>query len=137
MTQQQLSPILKKLQLYMKELYADRLNSLVLFGSQARDEANQDSDIDILVVLKDEVDSWTEIKRTGGFIAQLSLENNILINNIFVSAQQFTDQIHPLCVMLSEREYQYDASFTTTETETIEQIERANLFLTFANQYFN
>ena len=76
----------------MKELYADRLNSLVLFGSQARDEANQDSDIDILVVLKDEVDSWTEIKRTGGFIAQLSLENNILINNIFVSAQQFTEQ---------------------------------------------
>jgi len=76
----------------MKELYADRLHSLVLFGSQARDEANQDSDIDILVVLKDEVDSWTEIKRTGGFIAQLSLENNILINNIFVSAQQFTDQ---------------------------------------------
>ena len=92
MTQQQLSPILQKLQLYMKELYADRLNSLVLFGSQARGEANQDSDIDILVVLKDEVDSWTEIKRTGGFIAQLSLENNILINNIFVSAQQFTEQ---------------------------------------------
>ena len=76
----------------MKELYADRLNSLVLFGSQAGDEANQDSDIDILVVLKDEVDSWTEIKRTGGFIAQLSLENNILINNMFVSAQQFTEQ---------------------------------------------
>ncbi|AFY73474.1 hypothetical protein Syn7502_01391 [Synechococcus sp. PCC 7502] len=31
----------------------------------------------------------------------------------------------------------YDASFNTTEIEAIEQIERANLFLTFANQYFN
>ncbi|MEI6429082.1 MAG: nucleotidyltransferase domain-containing protein, partial [Pseudanabaena sp. ELA607] len=81
-----------KLQLYMKELYADRLHSLVLFGSQARGDANQDSDIDILVVLKDEVDSWTEIKRTGGFIAHLSLENNILINNVFVSVQQFSEQ---------------------------------------------
>jgi uncharacterized protein (UPF0332 family) len=30
----------------------------------------------------------------------------------------------------------YDASFTTTETEATEQIERANLFLTFANQYW-
>jgi predicted nucleotidyltransferase len=76
----------------MKELYADRLHSLVLFGSQARGDANQDSDIDILVVLKDEVDSWTEIKRTGEFIAHLSLENNILINNVFVSAQQFSEQ---------------------------------------------
>ena len=121
----------------MKELYADRLNSLVLFGSQARDEANQDSDIDILVVLKDEVDSWTEIKRTGGFIAQLSLENNILTTISLFLLNSSQTKIQPLCVMLNEREYQYDASFNTTETETIEQIERANLFLTFANQYFN
>jgi len=76
----------------MQSTYKDRLYSLILFGSQARNEAHQDSDIDILVVLKDDVDSWTEIKRTGGFITQLSLENNILINNIFVTAQQFTSQ---------------------------------------------
>jgi hypothetical protein len=43
-------------------------------------------------VLKDEVDSWVEIKRTGEFVAQLCLENSILISNIFVSAQQFTEQ---------------------------------------------
>ncbi len=76
----------------METLYADRLHSLILFGSQARGDAESDSDIDILVVLKDEVDSWVEIKRTGDFISQLCLENSILISNIFVSAQQFTDQ---------------------------------------------
>jgi len=92
MPQNQLTSILQKLRSYMQATYKDRLHSLILFGSQARNEAHQDSDIDILVVLKDDVDSWTEIKRTGGFITQLSLENNILINNVFVTAQQFTAQ---------------------------------------------
>lgn len=89
---QQLLEILQKLNFYMREIYAERLHSLILFGSQARGDADLDSDIDVLVVLKDDVDSWTEIKRTGEFIAQLCLENSILISNIFVSAQQFTEQ---------------------------------------------
>ncbi|AFY72065.1 DNA polymerase beta domain protein region (plasmid) [Thalassoporum mexicanum PCC 7367] len=95
MTYQQLTPILTKLRHYTENLYADRLDRLdrlILFGSQARGDAEQDSDIDILVVLKDEVDSWTEIKRTGDFISQLGLKNNILICNIFVSAQEYLEQ---------------------------------------------
>jgi predicted nucleotidyltransferase len=89
---QQLLEILQKLNLYMQEIYEERLYSLILFGSQARGDADLESDIDVLVVLKDEVDSWVEIKRTGEFVAQLCLENSILISNIFVSAQQFTEQ---------------------------------------------
>ena len=48
----QLDHIIKELQDRMTETYHDRLIALVLFGSQARGDANPDSDIDILVVLK-------------------------------------------------------------------------------------
>jgi predicted nucleotidyltransferase len=71
----------------MEILYQDRLDSLILFGSQARGDANVDSDIDILIVLKDEIDSWTEIKRTGGIISQICLDNIILVSSLFVSVK--------------------------------------------------
>lgn len=81
-----LSEILQKLRLYFSQLYSDRLFSLILFGSQARNDAQLDSDIDVLVVLRGDVDSWTEIKRTGEFVGNLCLEYGVVICNIFVSA---------------------------------------------------
>jgi predicted nucleotidyltransferase len=89
---QQLSPILKNLRYQMEILYQDRLDSMILFGSQARGDANVDSDIDILIVLKDDIDSWTEIKRTGGIISQICLDNSILVSSLFVSVKQFINQ---------------------------------------------
>lgn len=87
-----LSEILPKLRLYFTQLYSDRLFSLILFGSQARNDAQLDSDIDVLVVLRGDVDSWTEIKRTGEFVSDLCLEYGVVICNIFVSAEQFETQ---------------------------------------------
>jgi predicted nucleotidyltransferase len=57
MKHQQLDYIVKELRDRMTETYRDRLIALILFGSQARGDANPDSDIDILVVLKDDIDS--------------------------------------------------------------------------------
>lgn len=87
-----LSEILQKLRLYFAKLYGDRLFSLILFGSQARNDAQLDSDIDVLVVLRGDLDSWTEIKRTGEFVSNLCLDYGVLICNIFVSAEQFQTQ---------------------------------------------
>ena len=87
-----LSEILQKLRLYFTQLYSVRLFSLILFGSQARNDAQLDSDIDVLVVLRGDVDSWTEIKRTGEFVGNLCLEYGVVICNIFVSAEQFETQ---------------------------------------------
>ncbi|NEO87728.1 MAG: nucleotidyltransferase domain-containing protein [Spirulina sp. SIO3F2] len=84
--------ILDELRDRLSCLYQERLQHLILFGSQARGDATPDSDIDILVVLKDEVDSWMEIKRTGQIVAQLCLEHSILINSLFMSLDQYSSQ---------------------------------------------
>jgi len=44
---QQLSPILQNLRHQMEILYQDRLDSLILFGSQARGDANVDGSISV------------------------------------------------------------------------------------------
>jgi uncharacterized protein len=81
----QLATILVTLHQAFDGLYCDRLIHVILFGSQARNEAQPDSDIDILVVLKGDVDSWAEIKRTGEIVTQLCLDYSVVICCIFIS----------------------------------------------------
>ncbi len=64
--------IIQKLKIEFEELYQNRLVTLILFGLQARGDADIDSDIDVLVVLKGTVQVGQEIKRTGQLIADLS-----------------------------------------------------------------
>ena len=67
---------LANLKTKLAEIYQDRLAFLYLFGSQARDTAEEGSDIDILVVLSGDVDPNLERSRTLDIIADLSLEND-------------------------------------------------------------
>ena len=55
-----LKTILAKLRSHFEQLYGDRLTQMVLYGSQARGDADPDSDIDVLVVLKGQVNPGEE-----------------------------------------------------------------------------
>ncbi|WP_198648526.1 nucleotidyltransferase domain-containing protein [Cyanothece sp. BG0011] len=59
----QLQKILSKINRYLKSLYGNDLENVILLGSQARQEAKQDSDIDILIVLNRDFDYYQEIKK--------------------------------------------------------------------------
>lgn len=56
-------PILKRFRAALNELYGDRLSRVVLFGSRARGDARRDSDYDVAIFLKDDVDRWKEIDK--------------------------------------------------------------------------
>jgi predicted nucleotidyltransferase len=44
----------------VKAEYGDRLERIVLYGSRARGDATEDSDVDVMVILKNTVDAWAE-----------------------------------------------------------------------------
>lgn len=88
--------LLAKLRQTLEDLYGERLVELVLFGSQARGDAAQDSDVDVLVVLRGEVSPATEIKRTGAIMAALSLEADIVISCVFMSEERYRQEQSPL-----------------------------------------
>ena len=69
---------------------------MLLFGSHARDDANLDSDIDVLVVLKGTVQPGDEIDRTSNIVAELSLANNVVVSCVFISAQRYAVERGPL-----------------------------------------
>ena len=54
--------------------YGDRLVRAVLFGSYARGEATEESDVDVLVVLGGEVDAWAEGKPLSEISVDLMFE---------------------------------------------------------------
>jgi|SRR5215472_8458651 len=46
-------PILKRFRAALGEMYGERLERVVLFGSRARSDAHEDSDYDVAVFLED------------------------------------------------------------------------------------
>ncbi len=72
--------ILSDLKRELKQLYQNRLVSVILYGSYARGEAGEDSDIDIVVVLKGTVIPGREIDCMLDTIIDLGLKYNTLIS---------------------------------------------------------
>jgi uncharacterized protein len=84
-----LLPILTHLKQTLTEHYSDRLLHLTLFGSQARGDAEPDSDIDVLVVLKSPVNPGEEVKHTGHAIAAISLHYDVVISCLFMDETHY------------------------------------------------
>jgi len=91
-----IQPTLHELKLGLKELYGDRLAYITLYGSQARNEATPDSDIDILVVLHGNVEPCHEISNTGDMISKLSLQYDTVLSCLFISEKEYLNHISPL-----------------------------------------
>ena len=84
-----IKPILNELKQELQELYGDRLVKLILFGSHARGEANPDSDIDLLAVLKKPVSQVQEISNMSELCVKILLDYDELVSIIPMSEDRF------------------------------------------------
>lgn len=82
----------------VKDLYGPRLHSVILYGSRARGDAEIDSDVDVLVVLRDLGDSWEEAKRMSPLATRLSIDHNVLITVLPADVDEFEASTRPLFV---------------------------------------
>lgn len=74
----------------MTELYGNRLSRLILFGSYARGEEKDDSDIDLLVILKDkDISVFSEIEKINKEVYHIILQSGKIISFIPTTEQNF------------------------------------------------
>lgn len=69
-------------------LYGKRLKGVYLYGSYARGEATEDSDIDVAVVLEGTFDAWEEDGRISEITSDLSLRHNCLLMPFLLSEEE-------------------------------------------------
>lgn len=80
----------------LQDLYRDRLANLVLYGSYARCEETEESDVDMLVVLKGEVSPVDEIWRMGEVKVKLRLKYDELVSVVPMAQDRFLYHETPL-----------------------------------------
>lgn len=81
----------------LRKDFGSQVVEVKLFGSKARGDALEDSDIDVIVVVRD--DSWPLEHRIRKLGARLSLEHDVLFNLYVVSQERWTwmtEIRHPL-----------------------------------------
>lgn len=89
-------PVLKRFRAAVTEIYGDRLECVVLFGSRARGEAPEDSDYDVAVFLRDMDDRMAEMHRLAGLSTAILDETGELISAVPYRAATYNDPRMPL-----------------------------------------
>ena len=87
---------LEELKQELSDLYGDRLRRIYLYGSYARGTADEDSDVDVLIALDGEVNSYAEISRIGRAVSEICLRHDVLIATYPVSEAWLAKRKTPL-----------------------------------------
>jgi predicted nucleotidyltransferase len=75
----------------LDELYGDRIERVVLFGSRARGDARPDSDFDVAVFLKSFTDRWQEADKIAALTSDILDETGALIHAMPYTANSYAE----------------------------------------------
>jgi predicted nucleotidyltransferase len=91
------NPILKRFRAALDEMYGERLERVMLFGSRARGDARPDSDYDVAVFLKDLkagdlANRWRELDRLADLRSKILYETDVFIDAKAYHAAAYRDR---------------------------------------------
>ncbi|HDH04502.1 MAG TPA: nucleotidyltransferase domain-containing protein [Nitrospirae bacterium] len=88
--------ILHELKAELFNLYGNTLKQIIVYGSYARNEATEHSDIDLVIVLEGKIVPGREIDRMIEIISDLNIKHGVLISVYPVSETDYETVNSPL-----------------------------------------
>jgi predicted nucleotidyltransferase len=95
-------PILKRFRAALDQLYGDRIERVVLYGSRARGDFHEDSDYDIAVFLHDLSNRRDEVRRMVPIVVDIIDDTGAVIHVMPYRAGSYEDRTSLM------REIRYD-----------------------------
>ena len=90
--------ILKEFKNEIEKLYGKKLKNIILYGSWARGDATEESDIDLLIVLEETIIPGKEIDRMIDIITEINLKYGVLLSVYPVSQEDYSKLNSPLLI---------------------------------------
>ena len=87
--------LLQDLKRALHDVYGENLRGLYLYGSFARQEEDPESDLDVIIVLRDFEDYWEEVHRTGSVISRISLQYEVALSPVRVREREWLKEDAP------------------------------------------
>jgi uncharacterized protein len=81
--------IRKEIRPRLEAVFRDRFKGALLFGSEAREQAQEDSDVDIMVLLREPVELGKDLERIVEALYPLQLRVDRPIHALPVSSEAF------------------------------------------------
>jgi predicted nucleotidyltransferase len=85
-------PVLKRFRAAVNEIYGERVERMVLYGSRARGDAKPDSDYDVAVFLRDMADRFAEMDRLADLSTAILDETGEFIHAMPYRAGSYEDR---------------------------------------------
>ena len=97
-TKNELSVILKEIAQCARDTFQDKLDSVILYGSYARGDYNKDSDVDIMILVKDipAEELWRFRAPVSEKSSELGLRYDILITPLIKDVDTFKKYLNVL-----------------------------------------
>jgi len=87
---------MKELKAGLVRIYGDRLKAVYLYGSYARGDYRQGSDVDVMILLKDYRNYWEELRQSTELASDISLEYDVTVSRLIMKEIQWKESDMPV-----------------------------------------
>lgn len=93
-TKSELQTVLKDVKTVSEQLYGTMLNRIILYGSYARGDNTDESDIDIMIVLNCDAEKIRSLRKpTAEMASDISLEQGVFLSILLRDRKHFEENL--------------------------------------------